>query len=599
MKIVIAQMNPRIGDLEGNYQQAVGVMNMMSWVDNCKDADLVVFPELAVTGYPPKDLLEKPAFIKAVQYYSAKWAMLSHRSRLRARPKNPAGILFGTVVPNKQSGKPLQNVAMLADNGLIEVDGRTNIQAKTLLPTYDVFDEARYFQPAELNMTMLFRGKRLGVSICEDIWNDKDFWKEHLYPVDPIKNLVADGAEILINLSASPFAVGKPIIREGMLSHVAKKYAKPLIYVNQVGGNDDVIYDGQSLAFDATGTLTYVCPAFEAGTYSVMGKDGSMRGEGFPYPCPGPISHSENSDYESEQIYKALVLGTRDYARKTGFKKSVIGLSGGIDSAIVAVIAADAFGKENVLGVGMPSKYSSDGSVQDAKGIAEKLGIDFTIIPIKPAHDAYIGMLAHRLGTDLNVKPWEENIQARARGATLMAISNEENRLLLTTGNKSEVAVGYCTLYGDTCGGLAVISDVFKTKVYQISKWLNKVREKEIIPESSISKPPSAELRPNQKDQDSLPPYPLLDYILHLYIERSMEIDEIMAESEHYEGQMPAPLNRDLVAEIIRKTDRNEYKRKQLAPGLKITHKAFGIGRQMPIAQGWHYQQTKRSRNAR
>ncbi len=594
MKIMIAQMNPRIGDLEGNYQQAVSVMNLMKTVDNCKDVDLVVFPELSVTGYPPKDLLEKPAFIREVQYYSAKWAMLSFAN---------AGILFGTVVPNKQVGKPLQNVAILADNGIIESAGRTNIQAKTLLPTYDVFDEARYFQPAELNMPMLFRGVSLGVSICEDIWNDKEFWKEPLYPVDPIEKLVNSGADVLINISASPFAIGKPVMREKMLSHVAKKHNKPLIYVNQVGGNDDVVYDGQSLCFDKDGELVYVCSAFQTGTYNVEIKDWNAIHSSF-YPYPGPVANSKKEDYESEQIYSALVLGTRDYARKTGFKKAVIGLSGGIDSAIVAVVAADAFGKENVLGVGMPSKYSSEGSVNDARSIAEKLGIEFIVLPIKPAHDAYIEMLGPRLKTDPNVKPWEENIQARARGATLMAISNEENRLLLTTGNKSEVAVGYCTLYGDTCGGLAVISDVFKTKVYQISKWLNKVREKEIIPRDSIEKPPSAELRPNQKDQDSLPPYPILDFILDCYVEQSMELEEILdsfkkmldADVESFNPELvkaglfaiDPSVQKKLVMDIIRKVDRNEYKRRQLAPGLKVTRKAFGTGRQMPIAQGWH-----------
>lgn len=566
MKIMLAQINPRVGDLEGNFQQAVSIMNSANTKTVDASADLVVFPELSVMGYPPKDLLEKPAFVAAVLKYNEKWAALS---------AGGAAMVFGSVYKRvSKEGKPLNNVAFLADRG--EVIG---YQPKTLLPTYDVFDEARYFQPGPYNLPLKLGKWRLGISICEDIWNDKEFWKEHLYPVDPIQNLVDEGCDILINISASPFAVGKPEIREKMLSHIAKRHALPLIYVNQNGGNDDVVYDGRSLVFDELGVKQMELTAF--GTCSHIMDTGAYIGR-YKDCMPQPKC-------EAEEIFNALVLGTRDYARKTGFQKAVIGLSGGIDSALVAVVAADALGPENVLGVAMPSKYSSQHSVDDAFDIAQKLDITCLRVPIEKAHASYMEMMLPRFGPpNPNVDPWEENVQARCRAIILMAISNRENRLLLTTGNKSEVAVGYCTLYGDTCGGLAVISDVFKTKVYDIAKWINRGRSRMIIPEGSINKPPSAELRPGQTDQQSLPPYPVLDEILRLYVEEHLEIEEIINRGVSPESKsIVEAAYRLIVGNVCRMVDNNEYKRRQLAPGLRVTRKAFGTGRQMPIAQGW------------
>jgi len=560
MKIVMAQINPRVGDLEGNYALAQKVMETTrKSVSAGSILDvLVVFPELSVMGYPPKDLLDKPAFIQAVLDYSAKWAALSDQN---------IGMIFGSIFKlTDNEVKPLQNVAYLAYDGKIQ-----NKQAKRLLPTYDVFDEDRYFTPAAEINPMMYKGHKLGVSICEDIWNCKTFWKERIYKDDPIEILCVGNPDVLINISASPFCLGKPAIRREMLSHIAKRFGKPLIYVNQVGGNDDVVYDGRSLAINSAGKVMDELEPF-ATDFRYL--DVRVSGWTSGMPC-GEISSSEPKD-----IFDALVLGTRDYAHKTGFKKVVLGLSGGIDSALVAVIAVEAFGAENVLGVGMPSKYSSEGSVSDAEKIASLLAMPFDLIPIKPAHDAYMAMMKPRFNpSNSDVELWEENVQARIRGATLMAISNREGRLLLTTGNKSEVAVGYCTLYGDTCGGLAVISDVFKTKVYDVCRWYNKKAGKEIIPEGSISKPPSAELRPNQNDQQSLPPYADLDAILKLYLEHSMEIEEIAATLTN--------IDLKTISRICWLVDNNEYKRKQLAPGLKITRKAFGTGRQMPIAQGW------------
>lgn len=566
MIIVLAQINPRVGDLEGNYRKAAEVMGHFT-KDN--EDRLVIFPELSVTGYPPKDLLEKPAFIDAVAKYTERWSALSTLHQ---------GMLFGTVIRNTSEGqKPLFNSAVLAVTHVAEAS-----QPKSLLPTYDVFDEARYFEPAKDSIPMMFHGLRLGVSICEDIWNDKEYWKERVYHRNPIQDLVGYGCDILINLSASPYAIGKPKVRAEMLNHVSKKYKKSLVYVNQVGGNDDVVYDGHSLAFDGQGNMSIEMASFEEGWVGV------------PLEQMGGVAGLLVSDKlrpkepEEQEIFEALVMGTRDYAKKTGFSKAVLGLSGGIDSALVAAIAAEALGKENVLGIGMPSKYSSDGSVSDAKKIAEALGIQFKILPIGMVHRVYMDALAPAIEwEDGKVELWEENLQARIRGAMLMSVSNKENRLLLTTGNKSEVAAGYCTLYGDTCGGLAVISDVFKTKVYNVCRWINKTRGKEIIPEGSISKPPSAELRPNQTDQQSLPPYDFLDCILGLYIEERMEVDEIMSFLSEHDSQIPAMPTRESVERIVKMTDRAEYKRKQLAPGLKITKKAFGTGRQMPIAQGW------------
>lgn len=582
MKIAIAQFNPRVGDLSGNYLKA----QKMVEIAKEQGADLVVFPELSVLGYPPKDLLDKATFVSEVEKYSGLWAGLS---------TDQIGILFGSVIKTSDNEvKPLQNVAMLALGGKV-ISG----QAKRLLPTYDVFDEDRYFTPAYTINPMLFKGVKLGVSICEDTWNCKTFWEKRIYKDDPIEILCSSKPDILINISASPYCLGKEGVRRDMLSHIAKRFGKTFIYCNQIGGNDDVVYDGRSLIISSKGEIIEELPAFveSVRTYDVATIETSEPAK--PAVRCQPF-----------EIYEALVRGTADYANKTGFKKAVIGLSGGVDSALVAVIAAEALGKENVLGVGMPSSYSSEGSVTDARALAEKLGIEFTVIPIELAHNAYKSMLDQRLiqshctcGIPAwqdaehpkecgihGVRVWEENIQARIRGATLMAISNDENRLLLTTGNKSEVAVGYCTLYGDTCGGLAVISDVYKTTVYDVVRWINHIRMMEIVPEATINKPPSAELRPGQYDQQSLPPYPVLDAILKLYIEESLEIDEIEAQMKALhvnDNTIHGKYDRALIAKICRMVDMNEYKRKQLAPGIKITRKAFGTGRQMPIAQGW------------
>ena len=552
MKVLVAQMNPTVGDLEGNFQKAKAIV-----CNAPKDVELIVFSELVTIGYPPKDLLEKPAFVQAVLRYNKKWAALS---------KSKTTIVFGSILRNNHNGsKKLFNCALAA------FDGKTKgYQEKTLLPTYDVFDEARYFSPSNgqcLWMTAK-NGATLGITICEDAWNDRTFWKERLYSEDHVKD-VAPFSDILINISASPFALGKPAVRQKMISHLASTYKKPFIYVNQVGGNDDVIYDGNSLVFNAEGELCAELKPFETNTFVI--DTGNLT----------PIEVKENNQYE--QLYKALVLGIRDYANKTGFTKAVIGLSGGIDSALVAVLAAEALGTKNVLGISMPSHYSSDGSKSDALKLAQNLGVDFTTIPIKDVHSSYMNLLSvpiedlTKAKTDGKVPLWEENIQARIRGAILMAVSNSTGALLLTTGNKSEFAMGYCTLYGDMCGGLAVINDLFKTKVYGLCEYIN--RDKEIIPRDTITKPPSAELKPNQKDQDTLPPYDILDKVLQLYIEDAMETEEINKKLK---------LPKKFVAEIIRKVDRNEYKRKQAPLGLKVTRKAFGVGRCLSIAQKWN-----------
>ena len=554
IRITLAQFNPKIGDLEGNYrlaQSAIGIA--------IRDkSDLIVFPELSVTGYPPKDLLNLPTFVDACQTYNQKWAGLSL--------DGPA-ILFGGIETIDGNGKPLQNMAILGHDGKIVAR-----QAKTLLPTYDVFDEDRYFRPANHQICLNLNGVRIGATICEDLWRDRTFWEEKdlIYPIDPIEALIKDNPDILINLSASPFALGKPAIRRKMLKHIAKRHQLPVIYVNQVGGNDDVIYDGRSFVLDATGETGIQLPAFQESTLTVIINDDETIAS-----KTGDITPVIDEN-ESEEIFQALVLGTKDYARKCGFSKAVIGLSGGIDSAIVAVIAAAALGSENVLGVSMPSRFSSDGSKSDAQSLATAIGINFTTIPIEPMHAAFLSQLAPAFaGVAEDVT--EENLQARIRGTTLMALSNKFGYLLLSTGNKSEIAMGYCTLYGDTNGGLAVISDVFKTKVYALSRWINE-HVKNVIPEATISKPPSAELKPNQTDQDSLPPYEILDAILAGYVENAKDVEAI-AKDTYYE--------RALIAKTIKTVFRNEYKRKQLPPGLRITKKAFGTGRVMPLAQGW------------
>jgi NAD+ synthase/NAD+ synthase (glutamine-hydrolysing) len=588
MRIALAQINPTVGDIAGNADL------IRRAIDDAKqrDADLVVFPELAIIGYPPKDLLLKPAVIE--QCVAAVGELAAHCTGLAA--------IIGYPAPSDcAEGRSLYNAAAFCAHGVI-----AHRHVKSLLPTYDVFDERRYFEPGpRLDLTE-FQGVKLGISVCEDMWNDRDIFARPLYHDNPIDELAALGARLFINCSASPFVVDKHDFRIKLMSHAARRYKLPLLYCNQVGGNDELIFDGCSCAFDAAGTLIAQAKAFEEDLLIVdlpeLGYDygagsavscGGVTWRAGPSPAPvkpadaaGPAHPAARivPHYQGvESIYHALVLGLRDYCRKCGFKSIVLGLSGGIDSALTAALAVAAIGKDHVRGVAMPSRFSSDHSVKDARDLAARLGIQFDIIPIEPAHRAFEVMLADVFaGRQPDVA--EENVQARIRGVTLMAMSNKFGSLLVTTGNKSELAVGYCTLYGDMCGGLAVISDVPKTTVWQLSRWINDSDHSPlrqayggpVIPDSSINKIPSAELRPNQTDQDSLPPYPVLDQIIERYVEREQSARQIIAETGH---------DADTVLRMVRLIDINEYKRKQAAPGLKVTGRAFGFGRRMPIAQ--------------
>ncbi|HHT9126049.1 MAG TPA: NAD+ synthase [Candidatus Brocadiia bacterium] len=542
MKISIAQINPTIGAFKENVQK------ICTFIELAKErgSDLVVFPEMSIIGYPPKDFLERPSFV--ADNLKALDEVVSKTTGIAA--------IVGFVDKNPESaGKPLCNAAAFMNNGRIE-----SKHYKSLLPAYDVFDEDRYFEPSHSVSPVQYRGKRLGITICEDIWT-QEVLPRPLYHVNPIESLAKQGVDIIINISASPYELGKIEKRYKLISHQARRYNVPFIYVNQVGGNDDLIFDGNSIVFNRNGKIAAQAKDFDEDLLMV---DFNQRLPELLSKDLSPI----------ETIYKALVLGLKDYVRKCGFKDVVIGLSGGIDSAVTAVLAADALGKDHVIGVTMPSQFSSQGSVDDAKRLAENLGIQFKTISIKEAFNTSMESLRSEF-KGLPFDTTEENLQARIRGEILMALSNKYGYLVLSTGNKSELAVGYCTLYGDMCGGMAVISDVPKTMVYDLARYTN--REREIIPQSSIDKPPSAELRPNQTDQDSLPPYEILDGILKAYIEELKDANEIVA----------LGYKESTVREVIRKVDRNEYKRKQAAPGLKVTSKAFGTGRRMPIAQGY------------
>src|SRR6201987_2076707 len=541
MKIAMAQFNPTVGDFAGNTASILALAERAKQ----RGADLAVFSELCICGYLPQDLLERPAFIDRNQ---------KELKQLAAKIALPA--IVGFVGKNKKgTGNGISNKAALLCGGKICFE-----QSKMLLPTYDVFDESRYFQPAEKQWVYEFDGEKLGITICEDVWNDKNFWAVRLYDRDPVTELAGQGTEVLINISASPYTIDKRGLRVDMLRSIAMTHKLPVVYVNQVGGNDSLIFDGASMALTADGKVAAQGEAFEEDL--VLFDTETGHGE----------IHEQPRE-EIEYAYRALVLGTRDYVHKCRFEKTLVGLSGGIDSAVVAAIAVEALGPENVLGVAMPGPFSSEGSVEDAKALAENLGIELKIIPISTVFDAYRAALKPAFGTR---KPdvTEENIQARIRGNYLMALSNKFGSMVLSTGNKSEIAVGYCTLYGDMAGGLAVISDVPKLMVYELAEYIN--RERELIPRSTIEKPPSAELRPNQKDSDSLPPYEVLDRILKAYIEEVKTPVEI-AEDFGYDLQ--------LVRNIAMLVDRNEYKRKQAAPGLKITSRAFRFGRPFPIAQ--------------
>jgi len=544
VRITVAQLDPIVGDIRGNVAKAAAVLAS----EEARTAELVVFPELFLTGYPPKDLLEHRWFIRRAQKAVEEMRDLS-------RKYSDVGILFGVPLQAaRQHGKGLSNAAVLLSGGRV-----VGVAHKALLPTYDVFDEARYFDPASDVRVIPFKGERLGVHICEDAWADTELWaRPRLYSFDPVRILAEQGATLLINISSSPFHMGKEKLRFQILRHHAQRYHLPFLYVNQVGGNDELVFDGRSMCLDAGGEPIAILPSFRE---CVMTVDMAQRG------IPGGYAPQD----EIASVYDALVLGLRDYFVKCGFSQAVIGLSGGIDSSVTCCLAVEALGKENVLGVSMPSPYSSKGSIEDARQLAQNLGIGFKIIPISGIFAAYLDTLAeHFAGTGPNVA--EENIQARIRGNILMALSNKFGYLVLSTGNKSELAVGYCTLYGDMSGGLAVISDVPKTMVYKLAAYIN--RHGEVIPQACIDKPPSAELKPNQVDQDTLPPYPILDEILYYYIEEGYSADEIIAQG----------LDEETVRWVVRTVARNEYKRKQAPPGLRVTSKAFGTGRRMPIA---------------
>lgn len=545
MKIALCQINPIIGDIKGNKDKIINGYKRGIELD----ADLVIFPELSLCGYPPLDLVEKEEFRIA----------LSEASNQIAEITGETGLLFGSITEDYEDniGTGIYNSAVLCYKGRIQF-----IQNKTLLPNYDVFDEVRYFEPAKDVFIHEFKGKKLGISICEDIWNDDDYWKNRRYPIDPVKKLVKKGAEILINISASPYAFGRREERYEMLSTLTASERIPLAYVCCVGAQTDLIFDGGSMCFNSNGDLVKIGKYFEEDLILFDTEENCEE-----------ITSVERS-FE-EELLDSLILGIKDYASKTGFTKALVGLSGGIDSAIVTYLAVKAFGNENVFVVMMPSKYSSEGSIKDSEKLISTLGISSEMISIQPVFDEVLKMLNPVFeGTKENIA--EENIQSRIRGLYLMAISNKFNYMLLTTGNKSEMAVGYATLYGDMSGALAVIGDVYKTDVYRLAEFIN--REEEIIPKQIIDKEPSAELRPNQKDQDSLPPYDLLDKILQMYLEEYKELNEITAELK----------DEATVRKVLRLVDMNEFKRKQAAPVLRVSTKAFGYGRRFPIVQKWN-----------
>ncbi len=542
MKIAIAQINPIIGDFAYNSALILKATEQAS-KEGCS---LAIFPELALLGYPPKDLLEKPAFIEE---------NLIQCKKLAGQIKGPL-ILCGFVDKNlRKTGKPLINAAALIQDGHVLKKG-----GKRLLPTYDVFDETRYFEPANESLLFELEGTRFGVTICEDIWNFGDFEGVPKYAIDPVSDLGSRGVDVLINMSASPYTLGKAYLRKSMLKKISTRHKIPTVYCNQVGGNDDLLFDGFSMVVDKKGRLIQAGKEFEADliiwdtskSYTLL-KD--------------PFQTDEGS------VLKGLIMGTRDYSVKCGFKSVLVGLSGGVDSSLVAVIAQRAMGPENVTGISMPSPYTSEISREDARKLASNLGIHFEEIPIDEVYQGYRRSLSHIFkGLDENVT--EENIQARIRGNLLMAFSNKFGALLLSTGNKSEVATGYCTLYGDMSGGLAVISDVPKTMCYRLARYIN--REKEIIPERILTRSPSAELKPDQTDQDTLPPYDVLDDILEAAVVKNLSFDQIVAL-----GHDP-----EVVRDVLRRVTVNEYKRRQAPPGLKVTTKAFGYGRRYPIARG-------------
>ena len=545
MRAALGQINTTVGDLAGNADLMIRTARQAAE----RGAELVVFPELSITGYPPRDLVEKQSFIERSERQLERLA--------QGTAELDVALICGYVGrSHSAAGKRATNSAALVKGGQVLFR-----QDKVLLPTYDVFDEARYFLPASSQTVFTLGDRKLALVICEDAWNDKQFWERQLYCRDPVEELIQQGARLLISINASPYHMGKRQLRREIFANTARRYGIPVLYVNQVGGNDSLVFDGSSFALDAEGRLIGSCASFQEDLVLVDTDAG--RGE-----------HHENLPEECAAVYEALVLGTRDYLRKCGFRQVLLGLSGGIDSSLTAVIAVDAVGQQNVVGVAMPGPYSSPSSLTDAHALASNLGMRFEVAPITGVYESFLAVLDPLFqGAPRDVT--EENLQARLRGVTLMALSNKWGALVLTTGNKSELAVGYCTLYGDMCGGLAVISDVPKTLVYKLARVAN-LRHPGAIPESVFEKAPSAELRPGQKDSDSLPGYDVLDQVLRAYVEDGQgpgEIAQVLGLPEEF------------VSAIINKVDRNEYKRQQAAPGLKVTTKAFGIGRRFPIAQ--------------
>ncbi len=544
MKIAMAQLNPIVGDIRGNLQRMEDV-----WADYCcQQVDLVIFPELFLTGYPPRDLLERPAFLERVDQ-----AIKRIQDLTSGQPG--CAVLFGAPqITGKKTGRGLYNSALLIADGHILLN-----QAKCLLPSYDVFDETRYFDAGKRVKPIVYKDMRLGITICEDAWNESELWKGAVgYDWDPVAEVAGQGIDLLINISASPYFLNKQEVRCRLMSKHARNHGVPVIYLNQVGGNDELIFDGQSIMVDTDGEILHALAAFGEEVRIVeTGQDVA------PALC-------KKQDPMAE-LYDALVLGLRDYIHKCGFTRIIIGLSGGIDSAVVACVATEALGKENVLGVTMPSQYSSRGSVDDSLQLAANLGIECRTIPIENIFNSYLNSLQEQFAgyaPDIT----EENIQARIRGNILMALSNKYGSMVINTGNKSEIAVGYCTLYGDMCGGLSVLADVPKTVVYELTAYIN--QDREIIPAAIVEKAPSAELRPDQKDQDTLPPYPVLDAILNLYIEENQSAQQIIARG----------FDPETVRWVLKTVNHNEYKRRQAAPGLKVSTRAFGAGRRMPIA---------------
>jgi NAD+ synthase (glutamine-hydrolysing) len=541
VKIALGQINPTVGDFSGNAAKIINFSRQAQ----AAGAELILFPELSICGYPPRDMVESPSFVAR------------NREVAEQIAKDTVGIsvICGLVTSAlAETGKSVMNSAALLRDGKIAM-----IQSKMLLPTYDVFDEARNFAPAKSQQLFSLSGKQMALTICEDYWNDKNFWDKRLYTVDPVESLIQAGGNFLLNISASPFWIGKRELRQEMLSAIARRHKVPVAMVNQVGGNDSLVFDGSSLVLDPSGNVIAQGKSFEEDV--IYFDSSTLTGE----------IHPQGMNEEAS-VYSALVLGTRDYVRKCGFREVIVGLSGGIDSAITAAIAVDAVGVEHVIGVAMPGPYSSEGSIDDARELASNLGIRFELLPITDIFNSYRTVLKDVFKARKD-DATEENLQARARGMLLMALSNKFGAIVLSTGNKSEMAVGYCTLYGDMAGGLAVISDVPKTMVYRLSRFVNS--RKYVIPQSTLDKPPSAELRPNQKDSDSLPPYEILDAILEDYVEEFHPIEQIVRERG---------FDLDLVRRVTQMVDRSEYKRQQAAPGLKISAKAFGYGRRFPIA---------------